>query len=137
MVPRWIPDTQKMLSLSLSFARYRLQQGLISLARNHDWLEYHPEHGLDGYFVPIIASGAVLTGAPDPALVMLTLLDGLQPRQITTMVLDRHHLLPLLAKFGEVEPLVPVHLLSSPAFENLGTVISTVGELPWENSSVS
>ncbi|HOM66650.1 MAG: hypothetical protein BWX85_00761 [Chloroflexi bacterium ADurb.Bin120] len=137
MVPRWIPDTQKMLSLSLSFARYRLQQGLISLARNHDWLEYHPEHGLDGYFEPIIASGAVLTGAPDPALVMLTLLDGLQPRQITTMVLDRHHLLPLLAKFGEVEPLVPVHLLSSPAFENLGTVISTVGELPRGKTALS
>ncbi len=129
-VPQWIPDTQKTLSLSLSFARYRLQQGLICLARNHDWLEHHPQRGLQGYFEPVIASGAVLTGAPDPALVMLTLLDGLQPRQITTMVLDRHHLLPLLAKFGEVEPLVPIHLLSSPAFENLGTVISAVGELP-------
>jgi len=46
------------------------------------------------------------------------------------MVLDRHHLLPLLGKLGEAEPVLPVHVLSSPAFENLGTVISVVASAP-------
>ncbi|NLN70909.1 MAG: hypothetical protein GX142_09045, partial [Chloroflexi bacterium] len=130
LLPRWVPDTQRALSLSLAYARHRLQAAMKRFAANHDWFAYHPERGLQGHFEPVIASGATFTQAPSTVDVLLALLDGLQPRQITTIVLDRYHLLPLLAKFGEVEPVVPVHLLSSPAFENLGSIISLVGYPP-------
>jgi hypothetical protein len=137
LAPRTIPDTQHMLSLYLAFARYRLQRAVKSFAANHGWFDYHAERGLHGHFEPIIASGAVLTQTPDPVDVLLTLLDGLQPRQITTLVLDRYHLLPLLAKFAEVEPLVPVHLLSSSAFENLACVISLTGNLSQKRTALT
>ncbi|MFU8825997.1 MAG: glutamate mutase L [Brevefilum sp.] len=130
LIPGWVPDTRKALNLTLALARYRLRQALMRFAGNHAWLNFDPDLGLQGHFEPIIASGAALTQAGDPAGVMLALLDGLQPLGITTMVLDRHHLLGLLGKLGETEPVLPVHVLSSPAFENLGTVISAVGQLP-------
>jgi hypothetical protein len=130
MLPGWVPETRGQLMLSLAFTRFRIHQALKRFAANHSWLDYHPEQGLQAHFEPIIASGAILTQSPTPGAVMLTLLDGFQPHEITTMVLDRHHLLPILGKFGEIEPVLPVHLLSSPAFENLGTVISAVGNLP-------
>lgn len=137
LIPGWVPETRKALNLSLAFARYRLRQVLQRFSENHSWLDYRPERGLQGHFEPVIASGAVLTQAPDPVGVMLALLDGLQPREITTMVLDRHHLLPLLGKLGETEPVLPVHLLSSSAFENLGTVISVVGTAPRGRSALT
>jgi hypothetical protein len=130
ILPGWVPETRRQLKLSLAFSRYRIHQALGRFANNHSCLDYLPERGLQGHFEPIIAGGAVFTRAPDPGWVMLALLDGFQPHEITTMVLDRHHLLPLLGKFGESEPVLPVHLLSSPAFENLGTVISVTGNLP-------
>ena len=130
LIPAWVPETRKELALAQAFARYQLRQALGRLAENTPWFEFNSTVGLQGYYEPIIASGAVLTAAPDPEGVMLTLLDGLQPRGITTFVLDRHHLLPLLGKIGQVEPVLPAHLLSSAAFVNLGTVISVVGDLP-------
>ena len=129
LMPSWVPETQKELALSQAFARYRLQEALARLAENYAWFDYHPAKGLDGNCESIIASGAVVTHAPNPQALMLALLDGVQPRGITTIIIDRHHLLPLLGKIGEAEPLLPVHLLTSRAFENLGTVVSAISDL--------
>lgn len=137
LLPGWVPDTRRALSLSMAFARYRLQQAFIRFSANHPWLRFHPDWGLLGHFEPVIASGAYLTQSPDPGAVMLTLLNGLQPHQITTLVLDQQHVLPLLGKLGELEPVLPVQLLSSPAFENLGTVISVTGRLPQGHTALS
>lgn len=130
LIPAWVPQTRQALAISQAYARYRIRQALGRLSENTPWFKFHSRSGLHGHFEPIIASGAVLTAAPHPEGAMLTLLDGLQPRGITTVVLDRHHLLPLLGKIGQAEPVLPVHLLSSAAFENLGTVVSVAGDLP-------
>ena len=137
LIPGWVPDTRKALNLTLALARYRVRQALMRFAGNHPWLNYDPNQGLQGHFEPIIASGATLTEARDPAGVMLALLDALQPQGITTMVIDRHHLLALLGKLGETEPVLPVHLLSSPAFMNLGSVISVVGPVPHRKTALT
>lgn len=129
LFPYWVPETRKELSLSQAFTRYRLREALGRLADNFAWFDYHPERGLFGHYEPIIVSGAVVTHAPNLGGLMLSLLDGLQPSGITTIVLDRHHLLPLLGKIGEAEPVLPVHILSSTAFENLGTVVTPIGSL--------
>jgi hypothetical protein len=107
-----------------------LRRALKQFSKNYPWFDYHPDRGLQGHYEPIIVSGAVLTHAPNPGGLLLTILDGLQPRGITTFVLDRHHLLPLLGKIGEAEPVLPVQVLASAAFENLGTVVSATGDLP-------
>ena len=59
---------------------------------------------------------------------MLMLLDGLQPWGITTMVLDRHHILPLLGVVGLEEPILPVQILESNAFQNLGSVVVAISD---------
>jgi len=113
-----MPDTPKNLALSQAYARVRLQQAINAFASSHPWYQ-----GLNNFYEPIIASGSVLTQAPTPGQAMLMLLDGVQPWGITTVVLDKHHILPLLGLIGETDTLFPVHLLASSAFENLGTVI--------------
>ncbi len=137
LIPDWVPETRQELALSHAFTRYRLQKALQRLSDHRGWFDFHPDHGLRGNFEPVIASGAVLTGMPDAARVMLSLLNGLQPHGITTMVLDRHNILPLMGKIGEVEPVLPVQVLSSSAFENLGTVISTSGRLPSKGAALT
>jgi hypothetical protein len=130
LIPTWVSETPTELALSQAFARFRLRRVLEQFSENYPWFDYHPDRGLRGHYEPIIVSGAVMTNAPNPGEVLLTLLDGLQPRGITTFVLDRHHLLPLLGKIGEAEPLLPVQVLASAAFENLAMVISAIGDLP-------
>jgi hypothetical protein len=58
--------------------------------------------------------------------------DGLQPWGVTTIVLDRHHILPLLGLVGAHEPVLPTHVLGSDAFESLGTVVTAVAPVPEE-----
>ncbi len=129
LLPAWVPETREELGLSQAFACFRLRKALEKLADNYNWFEYHPARGLFGRYERIILSGAVVTNAPGPEGLLLTLLDGLQPWGITTIVVDRHHLLPLLGKIGESESILPVHTLTSAVFENLGAVVSVVGDL--------
>jgi len=128
--PAVVPETIKALSLSQAAARYRLQHAAKQLLGNHPWFTLNASADRAGHFEPVIASGAVLTQAPTPGQAMMILLDGLQPRGITTMVLDQNHLLPILGAAGEAQPVLPVHVLASDAFVNLGTVISPVSQAP-------
>jgi hypothetical protein len=84
------------------------------------------QKGLFEHYEPIIASGSVLTEAPTSGQAMLMLLDSLQPWRETSLILDRHHILPMLGLLGENEPLLPVHVLNSEAFVNLGPVIPAI-----------
>ena len=120
-----MPDTPKNLALSQAYARVRLQQAINAFASSYPWYQ-----GSYNCYEPIIASGSVLTQAPTPGQTMLMLLDGVQPWGITTVVLDKYHILPLLGLIGETDTLLPVHLLASSAFANLGTVIVPTSDAP-------
>lgn len=137
LIPAWVPETRAELALSQAFVRFRLKQALARFAENYSWFDFRPDRGLRARFEPIIVSGGVLVNAPNPGGLLLSLLDGFQPWGITTFVLDRHHLLPLLGKIGEAEPLLPVQVLGSAAFTNLATVISTTGDLPREKLALT
>jgi hypothetical protein len=137
LIPAWVPATRRELALSQAFARYRLRRALERFSNNYSWFDYHPERGLQGQYEPIIVCGGVLTSAPDPYGLTLTLLDGIQPYGITTLVLDRYNVLSLLGEIGETEPVLPVHLLSSATFENLGTVVSAAGRVPAGKTALS
>ena len=136
VLPGWVPETHRELALSHGFAHFRIRAGLEQLSEYYPWLGYDPQKGLRAHFEPVIASGALLTRDPNPGRILLTLLNALQPWGITTMVLDRFQILPLLGKIGEAEPVLPVQVLASGAFENLGTVVSAVGDLPAEKTAV-
>lgn len=128
--PIVVPGAVDELAIEQAFARVRLQRIVKRFAENYGWINYDSIRGMDGHFEPIIASGAVLTQAPSLGQAMMILLDGLQPRGITTVVLDQHHLLSILGVLGEVNPVLPVHVLASGAFLNLGTVITPVRDKP-------
>lgn len=130
LFPGRFPQSLTELAFSQSLARYRIRAGMAALAEQADSFPYDTAYGLMGEYGRIIASGAALTNAPTPGQAMLMLLDGLQPWRQSTLVLDRFHILPLLGLLGEVEPLLPVHILASDAFDNLGTVIPVISQVP-------
>ena len=128
LYPASIPATAEDLALEQALARQ-----VISLAIKQT-LEY--EASRDGHsksdrmpdFEPIVVSGSVITRAPNHGQSLLTLLDGLQPGGITTLVLDQHHLSPALGAASAINPVLTAQVLESSTFLNLGTVISPVGE---------
>jgi len=52
------------------------------------------------------------------------ILDGLQPKGISTLVLDTHSILPALGSAARNLPIMPVQVLETKAFTNLATVVS-------------
>ena len=75
-------------------------------------------------FEPILAGGAMLSGAPTAGQAILMLLDGLQPVGITTILFDPHSLLSSLGAAAKINSVLPVQVIESGAFSNLGTVIA-------------
>jgi hypothetical protein len=124
--PALIPSDVVELALSQSLARLRLRKAVSKLNVHYPDFGASMIQGLPAFYEPIIASGSVLTAAPTPGQSMLILLDGLQPCGVTTIVLDRHHILSVLGVLAPSLPILPVQVLDSQAFTNLGTVISPV-----------
>ncbi len=81
-----------------------------------------------GFFEPILAAGAVFSMAPSPQQALLMLLDGLQPKGVTTLVMDQYGVLPALGAVASVNPLLPIHVMETSAFVNLGIVLSPICE---------
>ena len=126
--PGILPQSLTELAMSQSLARAKIRSALIGLASRQASFGFDPDDGLMGHQATIFASGAALTGAPTWGQAMLILLDSLRPWQETTMILDQHHILPMLGLLAEAEPLLPVQVLGSDAFVNLGTVIPVVSQ---------
>jgi hypothetical protein len=75
-------------------------------------------------FEPLIVTGAVLTQASRPATNLLMLLDGLQPVGITTIILDQNGLVSSLGAAARINSILPIQVLESGAFINLGTIVA-------------
>ena len=77
----------------------------------------------------VLCSGAALTQAGSPQQLLMMLLDGIQPRGVSTFILDSNSILPTLGAIARTLPLLPVQVLESSAFTNLATVISVESAL--------
>ena len=84
---------------------------------------------LENGYETILCSGAALTQAGSPMQLLLMLLDGLQPRGLTSLILDSHSILSTLGAIARTLPLLPVQVLESASFTNLATVVSASGSL--------
>ena len=116
--PGMVPYTAEALAIEQAVARWLLQ---ISIRRTRDtW----PQKRIS--FEPILASGAVLTNVASIPQSLLMLLDGIQPLGITTFILDQNGLTSSLGAIGKINSILPVQVLESKAFMNLGTVISPI-----------
>lgn len=125
--PGSLPATQEDLAIEQSIARQSIRLAIQKAA------EYFPpgvagsEAGLLPWFEPVVAAGSVLTDAPSFGQSLLMLLDSLQPTGVTTIVLDQKNLSPVLGAAADINPFLPVQVIESSTFLNLGTIISLVG----------
>lgn len=127
ITPDLLPQDSETLAIEQAFARQ-----ILRLAFQQFQARY-PE--FDRAMEPIICSGGALTQVP-PAQALLTLLDGLQPVGVTTLVLDQNNLAAALGAAAAFNPVLPVQILESGAFLNLATVISPVSGARYGTSVV-
>ncbi len=120
LYPASLPMTSTTLAIELAAARE-----ILRLASNQ-MIERYP--ALNMTFEPIFAGGAALAQAATPAQALLTLLDGLQPSGLTTIFIDPYGLMAALGAVAPSNSILPVQILESGAFQNLGAVICPVSD---------
>lgn len=125
--PASVPVTPEELYLEQAVARQILQMALrkASSVFPAKAMRYGPS--LTPWFEPVVASGSVLSRAPNYAHSLMLLLDGIQPTGVTTFVLDQNHITPALGAAVTINPTLAVQVLETSTLQNLGTVISPVG----------
>ncbi len=128
LYPASLPATNEDLAIEQALARQVIQLSVRKTLEDIQIRNAGAKSGLLPLFEPIIASGSVLTRAPNLAQSLLILLDSLQPTGITTLVLDQNHLSSALGAAAAVNPVLTAQVLGSSTFQNLGTVICPVGD---------
>ncbi len=126
--PNSLPITSNELAIEQAIACQAMQLAVkqASKAYPSDILGSLP--GLLPWFEPIIASGSVLTKAPNRNQTLMMVLNGLQPTGITTIAVDRNNLAASLGAAASVAPLLTIQSLEATNFINLCTIISPVGK---------
>ena len=120
--PQAIPSTHRELAIMQAFAREAIM------------LTY--EAAMQDSAGPfdadlILATGGVLSLAPKYGQAALMLLDALQPRGVTSLVLDRTMLIPQLGAVAAVAPIAAVQVNENDAvMHRLGTCVVPFGNLP-------
>jgi hypothetical protein len=127
LYPNSLPATPEDLAIEQALARQLLQVSWKQISNRISEIAKQSGKSLLPGYEPILVSGSVFTRAPNLAQSLLTLLDGLQPIGVTTVVLDQHHTSPALGVAAAVNPVLVVQVLESSTFLNLATVISPVG----------
>ncbi len=127
LYPSSISVTKEDQSLAQAVTRQALRLAIESARREFPRAAGTGRGGALPSFNPILAGGGALTNAPTAAQCLLLLLDAIQPMGMTTFILDRNNLLPMLGAAASRNSLLPIHLLESGAFQSLGTVLSLGG----------
>lgn len=122
MHPQVVPTSLRDLQIAQAFAREAIILTLESGA-----------HAQSKQFSAdlILATGGVLAHAPKYGQAMMILLDALQPRGVTSMVLDRTMLISQLGAVATVAPVAAVQVNENDAvMHRLGTCVVPFGDLP-------
>lgn len=120
--PQVLPGSQRDLQIGQAFAREAIILAVEAAEAAHL-----------GQFDAdlILATGGVLAHAPKFGQAMLMLLDALQPRGVTSMVLDRTMLISQLGAVATVAPIAAVQVNENDAvMHRLGTCVVPFGALP-------
>jgi hypothetical protein len=119
--PQAVPGEARDLQILQAFAREAISLTVES-AQNHtpEW----PDSDL------ILATGGILSHAPKYGQVALMLLDALQPRGVTSLVLDRTMLISQLGAVATVAPIMAVQVNENDAVSHrLGTCVVPFGNV--------
>lgn len=129
LLPTTVPQTSRELWVELAVAREMLRSTLASAWPTWDV----GDAAMDGEMVmpridPILISGGGLVLSPRPGQALLTVLDGLQPSGISTLLLDINRAAPAIGAVAGIKPLAAASALEAGSLISLGTVISPVGQ---------
>jgi len=119
--PHVVPTSQRDLHISQAFAREALILTVeAAKATSLEWLDADL----------ILATGGVLAHAPKYGQAALMLLDALQPRGVTSLVLDRTMLTAQLGAIATVAPIAAVQVNENDAVTHrLGTCVIPYGTM--------
>jgi hypothetical protein len=119
--PHEVPSASRELQLSHAFAREAIILTTEAAKKNSGkWSEADL----------ILATGGVLAHAPKYGQVAMMLLDALQPRGVTSLVLDKTMLISQLGAVAAVAPITAVQVNENDAVTHrLGTCVIPYGEL--------
>jgi uncharacterized protein (TIGR01319 family) len=127
--PMSLPISMEHLAIEQALARQALHIGVKRLSSSFPRSAARSSINLLPWFEPVVAAGSTLTSAPTRGQSLLMLLDGLQPTGVSTYVLDQNNITPALGAAAQINSALPIQVLESSTFLNLGTVISVVGNL--------
>jgi hypothetical protein len=117
--PHAIPTSPRELRMEHALAREA-----ISLALHAPGSRLSGLHPLE----VILGTGGVLAAAPHPGMAALILLDALQPRGISSLVLDTSAIMPMLGAAAAIDQSAAAAVADGDAVAlQLGTVVSAVG----------
>ncbi len=126
LYPSTISATKEDQSLAQAVTRQALYLAMQTAKKDFPRSARSPRPGLLPAFEPILTGGGALSDSPTPAQGLLLILDAIQPTGVSTIILDRSNLLPVLGAASACNSLLPVQVLESGAFESLGTTVSLV-----------
>lgn len=133
LFPGSLPTTEEEHVIAQAISRQALYLAVRAAKKNFPRTVRSLRPDLLPIFEPILAARGVVGDTPGGGQSLLLLLDAIQPVGVTSVILDQNNLLPLLGVAADLNPLLPVHVLESGAFMSLGTVVSIVGEAPYNS----
>lgn len=127
--PLGIPATMEDMFITQALAR---QAALITMRRmrRQHWhrLDIAPGEDTTPAFDVIAARGGSLTHIPQDGVLVLTLLDAIQPTGLARLVVDWAAIWPQLGALARVAPLAAAQVLEHDSFREIGTIIAPIGE---------
>jgi hypothetical protein len=128
LYPASIPATLEDLMIEQAVARQSIQLSIRSTSSGFPAKAQRYGASALPWFEPIVATGSVVTRAPNLGQALLLMLDGIQPTGVTTAVIDQNHISAALGAAAGLNPVMAIQVLETSTFLNLGTVVTAQGE---------
>jgi len=124
--PESLPATQEDQNIELAITRILLELSMCEFGKGMPAGLQRLCGGSNSHYEPILVSGSVICDAPTVGQGLLTVLDGIQPAGVTTIIFDRDHLLPGLGAAVTSHPVLPVQIIDSGVFSGAASVVVPV-----------
>ncbi|MGE5373872.1 MAG: glutamate mutase L, partial [Bacteroidota bacterium] len=124
--PSAIPATRDEQAIAQAVARQALYLSVRQARKNFPTHARASSADLMPPLDLIIGGGGAISDGPSLGQSLLLMLDAIQPVGIQPLLLDQNNLLPMLGAAASRNNYLPVQVVESDAFINLGTVVSVI-----------
>ncbi len=130
LYPRALPVTEPDLAIRHAQSRAALRRLLADVERDFPGAIRYLDTGKLSSVEPILVAGSLIAGLPNLSQACLTLIDGLQPNGITTLLLDPCQVAAAIGALAGTHPVMAAQVLDSNVLIHLATVITPLGIAP-------